>query len=115
MALPSFGSYEKLHVVASSDDAASPLTTGLPVAWWPSVGVVMSSVFSIFWMLESWEEARPLLGPTKVNYLTQGLAGLLATLLCSYGLYRFWKERSETIGIVLGAIAAAAAMTMHRM
>ncbi|WP_162820168.1 hypothetical protein [Microvirga calopogonii] len=66
-------------------------------------------------MLESWEEARPLLGPTKVNHLTQGLAGPLATLLCSYGIYRFWTERSETIGIVLGALLAAATMILHRM
>ena len=74
-----------------------------------------SLVFAVFWMLESWEEARPLLGPTKVNHLMQSLAALLMTLLCSYGIYRFWKERSEAIGIALGILAAAAAMTLHRM
>jgi hypothetical protein len=50
-----------------------------------------------------------------VNYLTQDLAGLLATLVCSYAMYRFWEHRSETLGIVLGLITAAAAMTLHHM
>ena len=66
-------------------------------------------------MMESWEKAGSLRGPTKVNHLTQDLAGLLATLACSYAVYQFWKYRSETLGIVLGLIAAAAAMTWHRL
>ncbi|MGO4524358.1 hypothetical protein AB4097_05770 [Microvirga sp. 2MCAF35] len=115
MPLSSSDSDEEFHLVASTDRAESILGTGLPAVWWPSVGGATSSVFSIFWLLESWEEAKPLVGATKVNYLTQGLAGLLATFLCSYGIYRFWKERSETIGIVLGALLAAAAMMLHRM
>jgi dolichyl-phosphate-mannose--protein O-mannosyl transferase len=85
--------------------------TGLPVAWWPSVAGAASLLFSVFWMMESWEEAEPLRGPTKVNFLTQSLAGLLASLICSYAIYRFWKHRSATLGLV----AAGAAMTLHRM
>jgi hypothetical protein len=65
--------------------------------------------------MESWEQAGPLRGPTKVNYLTQDLAGLLATLVCSYAMYRFWEHRSESLGIILGLITAAAAMTLHHM
>jgi dolichyl-phosphate-mannose--protein O-mannosyl transferase len=94
--LPSSSSYEELRIVASPDGASSPLTTGLPAAWWPSVGSAMSLVFSIFWMMQTWEEAGPLRGPTKVNHLTQGLAGLLAALLCSYGIYRFDRKHSAS-------------------
>jgi len=92
----------------------NPLETGLPAFWWPSVAGVVSFVFSIFWMLESWTDAALLKGPTKVNHLTQDLAGLLATLVCSYATYRFWKHRSETLDIVLGLLVAAAAMMWHR-
>jgi hypothetical protein len=113
--LPSPGSYEDLPSVASTAEAINPMGTGLPVAWWSSVGGAASLIFSVFWIMESWEKAGPLRGPTKVNHLTQDLAGLLATLVCSYAIYRFWKHRSETIGIVLGIVAAAAAMTFHRM
>jgi hypothetical protein len=113
--LPSPGSYEEFDSLAAPTEAVNPLGTGLPAAWWPSVGGVTSLIFSVFWMVESWEEAGSLQGPTKVNYLTQDVAGLLATLVCSYAIYRFWKERSETLGIVLGLVAAAAAMTLHRM
>ena len=113
MTLPSPGSYEDLHSGAS--EAIDPMGAGLPAAWWPSVAGVSSLVFSVFWMMESWEEAGPLRGPTKVNFLTQSLAGLLASLVCSYAIYRFWKHRSATLGIILGLVAAAAAMTLHRM
>ncbi|EIM28053.1 hypothetical protein [Microvirga lotononidis] len=115
MSLSTSGSDDEPHPVLSVDKAGGLLGTGLPAAWWPSVGSVASLMFAIFWMLQSWEEAKPLVGATKVNYLTQGLAGLMVALLCSCGIYRFWKERSETIGIVLGALLAAAAMTLHRM
>jgi dolichyl-phosphate-mannose--protein O-mannosyl transferase len=111
--LPSPGSCEDLHSGASG--AIDPMGTGLPVAWWPSVAGAASLMFSVFWMMESWEEAEPLRGPTKVNFLTQSLAGLLASLICSYAIYRFWKRRSATLGIVLGLVAAGAAMTLHRM
>jgi hypothetical protein len=72
-------------------------------------------MFSAFWMMESWEEAGPLRSPTKVNFLTQSLAGLLASLVCSYAIFRFWRHRSATLGIVLSLVAAAAAMTLRRM
>ena len=87
---------------------------GLPDAWWPCVGCAASLIFSVFWMLESWEEAGPLRGPTKVNHLTQDLASLLVTLGCCYALYLFWKPRSETFGIILSLLVTAAAMTWHR-
>ena len=115
MPLPSPGSLEELPTAASPSEAVNPLETGLPAAWWPSVAGVTSFVFSIFWMMESWKSAAPLQGPTKVNHLTQDLAGLLATLVRSYATYRFWKHRSETLGIVLGLLVAAAAMMWHRM
>jgi len=111
---PSPDSYDELTPVASSPEAANPLETGLPAFWWPSVGALVSFVFSVFWMTESWRATAHLQGPTKVNHLTQDLAGLLATLLCSYATYRFWKYRSETLGIVLGVLVAAAAMMWHR-
>jgi hypothetical protein len=66
-------------------------------------------------MLESWGEAGPLRGPTKVNHLTQDFAALLTTLVCSFAIYRFWKHRSETLGIVLGLVAATAAMMLHHI
>jgi hypothetical protein len=113
--LPSPGSYEDLHSGASASEAIDPMGTGLPTAWWPSVAGALSFMFSVFWMMESWEEAGPLRGPTKVNFLTQSLAGLLASLVSSYAIYRFWKHRSETTGIVLGIAAAAGAMAFHRM
>jgi len=112
--LPFPGSYDEPHSTPSSD-ALAPLETGLPSAWWPTVGGLASLVFSAFWLTESWEDAGPLLGPTKVNHLTQGLAGLLAALVCPYAMYRFWKHRSETLGLVLGLLTAAIAMTWHRL
>jgi hypothetical protein len=111
----SFGSYEDLRSTTSTGEAINPMGTGLPDAWWPCVGCAASLIFSVFWMLESWEEAGPLRGPTKVNHLTQDLAGLLATLVCSFAIYRFWKHHSETLGIVLGLVAATAAMMLHHM
>ncbi|MEE1610039.1 hypothetical protein [Microvirga sp. CF3016] len=74
-----------------------------------------SVIFSVFWILRSWEQAKPLCGPTKVNYLTQDLAALLATLVFSYALYQFWKHRCETLGLVLGLATAVAAMMAHRL
>jgi hypothetical protein len=113
--LPPSGSSEELDSVAFAAEAISPLGIGLPAAWWPTVGGAASLIFAVFWMMESWEKAGPLRGPTKVNYLTQDLTGLLVVLVCSYAIYQFWKPRSETLGIVLALAAAAAAMTLHRM
>ncbi len=114
MSLPSRDSYEERSPIGYADEPPNPLGTGLPNAWWPSVGGTVSLVFSVFWMMESWKDATFLYGPTKVNHLSQDLAGLLATLVCAYGTYRFWKHRSESLGIVLGLLVAAAAMTWHR-
>ncbi len=72
-------------------------------------------VYSAFWMEESWRTAQPLLGPTKVNHLTQDLWCLILTLGGGYLLYRFYKRRSETLGIMLCSLIAAAAMTWHRL
>lgn len=115
MPFPSSGSFEELPPVASDNHAPTTLGIGIPAAWWPLIGSTASLVFAIFWMLESWEEARPLLGPTKVNSLTHDVAALLMSLLFSYGIYRFWKERSQMTGIAVGVLAAAAAMTLHRL
>jgi hypothetical protein len=103
--LPPSGSSEELDSVAFAAEAIYPLGIGLPAAWWPTVGGAASLIFAAFWMMESWEK----------NYLTQDLAGLLVVFVCSYAIYRFWKPRSETLGIVLALAAAAAAMTLHRM
>ncbi len=65
--------------------------------------------------MESWEQAEPLRGPTKANQLMQSLAALLATLVCSYAVYRFWKHRHETLGIVLGLSVVAGAMVLHHL
>lgn len=83
--------------------------------WWPSVVGTASAIFSVFWIMGSWEQAKPLCGPTKVNHLTQDLAALLATLAFSYALYQFWKHRCETLGIALGLATAVAAMMAHRL
>ena len=114
MTLPSSGSFEELNTVASPIEGENPLATGLPPLWWPSIWGLGSVVYSAFWMLESWKAAKPLLGPTKVNHLTQDLASLLVTLGCCYALYLFWKPRSETFGIILSLLVTAAAMTWHR-
>ncbi|MBQ0823377.1 hypothetical protein HPT29_007710 [Microvirga terrae] len=45
----------------------------------------------------------------------QSLAALLATLVCSYAVYRFWKHRHETLGIVLGLSVVAGAMVLHHL
>lgn len=98
----------------SSEDT-NPLATGLPAIWWPSAWGVASLVYSVFWMVEGWRAAQPLLGPTKVNHLTQDLWCLVLILGGSYGHYQFYKRRSETLGIVLCLLLAAAAMTWHRL
>lgn len=66
-------------------------------------------------MMESWEKAAPLKGPTRANYLMQDLGGLLAVLGCTYAVHQFWRHRSETLGIALGLAVAVAAMALHRM
>ena len=50
-----------------------------------------------------------------VNHLTQDLWCLLLALGGGYGLYRFYKRRSETLGFVLCFLVAAAAMACHRL
>lgn len=87
----------------------------MPAAWWPSIVAAASVIFSVFWIMGSWEQATELRGPTKVNHLTQDLAALLATLVFSYALYRFWKHRCEALGIVLGLVTAVAAIMAHRL
>ncbi len=44
--------------------------------------------------------AQPLRSPTKVNHLAQDLWCLILTFGSGYLLYRFYKRRSETLGIV---------------
>jgi hypothetical protein len=113
--LPSSASYPTLNSDTSSAKAIRPLGTGLPAAWWPSVVGAASVIFSVFWIMGSWEQATVLRGPTKVNHLTQDLAALLATLVFSYALYHLWKHRCETLGIILGLVTAVAAMMAHRL
>jgi hypothetical protein len=74
-----------------------------------------SLTFSTFWMMESWRTAQRLLGPTKINHLTQDLWSLLVTLGCSFVIYQFWKPRLEALGTVLCIVLAAIAMTWHRL
>jgi hypothetical protein len=59
--------------------------------------------------------AQPLLGPTKANHLAQDLWCLILTFGSGYLLYGFYKRRSETFGIVLCLLIAAAAMAWHRL
>jgi hypothetical protein len=66
-------------------------------------------------MAESWRAAQPLIGSTKVNHLAQDLWCLILTVGGGYLLYQFYKHRSETLGLVLCLLAAAAAMTWHRL
>ncbi|WP_262273095.1 hypothetical protein [Microvirga yunnanensis] len=115
MSLPSPATSEEISPAASSLEAADPLGTGLPAAWWPSVSAAASVVFSVFWIMESWERAGPLRGPAKINQLMQGLGALLATLVCSYAVHRFWKHRHETLGLALSLAVAAGAMALHHL
>ena len=112
MTLPTSSSYEELEVPSAE---ANPLATGLPTAWWPTIWGLAALVFSAFWMVESWRAAKPLLGPTKANHLTQDAGGLLFTLGCCWAIYQFWKPRSKTLGVVLCALVAATAMTWQRL
>ena len=59
MTLPSPGSYEEFDSLASPAEAMNPLGTGLPAAWWPSVGGITSLIFSVLWMSESWDKSGP--------------------------------------------------------
>ncbi len=113
--LPVSGSYNQIDVQPERVEMAHPLGLGLPSMWWPSVCGLASLVFGAFWMAESWRTAEPLLGPTKVHHLAQDLWGLILILGSGYALYQFYKRRSETFGIVLCLLLAAAAMTWHRL
>jgi hypothetical protein len=72
-------------------------------------------VYSAFWVGESWGRAQALIGPTKLNHLTQDVWCLILVLGSSYAIHQFCKRRSETLGIVLCLLVAAAAMTWHRL
>lgn len=87
----------------------------MPAATGRAFGAIALCLFSVVWMLGSWEEAAALRGVTKVNHLTQGLAGLLTTLLVSCALYGFWRHRSKKVGLVVGLATAIAALVVHRM
>jgi hypothetical protein len=113
--LQSFHSYEDPASNLSPAEAGNPLSAGLPSVWWPCISGVACLVYSAFWIGESWRRAQALLGPTKLNHLTQDLWCLILVLGSGYALYHFYKHRSETLGIVLCLAVAAAAMTWHRL
>ncbi len=115
MTLPASGTYGELGSPARSDEEPNVLGAGLPAAWWPSIWGLASLAFSAFWIMESWRAAKPLLGPTKINHLTQDLWSLLVTLVCSFAIYQFWKPRLEALGTVLCIALSAIAMTWHRL
>ncbi len=115
MTLSSPEHYTNLAPAPLGSEGANPLATGLPGVWWPCVLSFVSLVYSIFWMAESWRAAQSLIGPTKVNHLAQDLWCLILTLGSGYLLYQFYKRRSETFGIVLCLLMAAAAMAWHRL
>ncbi len=115
MTLPAPGSCEEPALIAPADEAADPLQIGLPAAWWPTISAAAFILFAIIWMMESWEKAAPLKGPTKVNYLMQDLAALLAVLACICAVHWYWKHRAAALGPILGLAVAAAAMALHRM
>ena len=115
MTLPSSGSYDEPVFIAPAGEAAGPLKIQLPTAWWPAVRGASLLLFAILWMMESWEKAGPLKGPTKANSLTQDLAALLMVLLGAYAIHGFWKHRAPTLAPVLGLAVAAAAMALHHM
>ena len=110
----SFHSYDDPASNLSSAEG-NPLTTGLPSAWWPCIWGGACLVYSAFWIMESWRRAQVLLGPTKLNHLTQDVWCLILVLGSSYAFYQFYKRRSETLGIVLCMLVAGAAMTWHRL
>ena len=115
MPLPSSGSYEELDYTAQPEESATPLSTGLPARWWPCISGLVSLGFSVVWMMESWRTAKPLLGFTKVNHLTQDLWGLLLTLGTCYVLYWLFKSHSKTLGFMLCLVVATLAMAWHRL
>ncbi|MBB4039342.1 hypothetical protein GGR34_000977 [Microvirga flocculans] len=114
MTLPFSDSYDTIDHASQPAKLASPLTTGLPAAWWPCIWGFASLVYAAFWMAESWRASRPFIGPTKLNYLTQDLFSLLLTVGGCYAFYWFFKRRWETLGIVLCVLLAAVAMTLQR-
>jgi hypothetical protein len=52
---------------------------------------------------------------TKINHLAQDAWGLLVTLCCCYAVFRFWRQRSGSLGVALCSLVAAAAMAWHRL
>ena len=115
MTSPVSGSYDQIDLHSEPADTANPLDTGLPAFWWPSIWGLAALVFSPFWMVESWREAKPLLGPAKANHLTQDVGGLLFILGCCWATYWFWTPRSRALGFTFCALMAAIAMTWHRL
>lgn len=115
MALSSSDSFAKPASELPPSVANNPLAAGLPKVWWPCAWGLASLVYSVFWMTQSWRMAQPLVGPTKVNHLTQDFWCLILTLGSSYLLYQFYKRRWETLGLVLCLLVAAGAMILHRL
>ena len=115
MTLPSSGSYDEPIFIAPADDMAGALKIELPIAWWLAVRGAAALAFAVIWMAESWEKAGPLKGSTKVNCLTQDLAGLLMALLGAYAVHWFWKQRAPTLALILGLAVAVASIALHHM
>ncbi|MBJ6127327.1 hypothetical protein [Microvirga splendida] len=115
MTISSPDSYADLAPSPLPPKAANPLTAGLPAVWWPCVWGGASLVYSLFWMAESWRTARPLIGPTRINYLAQDLWCLILVLGGSYAVHQFCRHRSERLGLALCLIVAVSAMAWHRL
>lgn len=111
----SSGSINELEYAPQAAASSNPLSAGLPEAWWPCIWGIAALVYGSFWMTESWSTAKPLLGPTRINHLTQDLWSLLVTIVACCALYQFYKRRSQTLGILLTVIVAALAMMWHRL
>ncbi len=107
--------YEDGGSASPHNGTADPLTVGLPAAVWPLVWALVSLAFSALWMMDSWKAGKPLLGMTKINHLAQDAWGLLVTLCCCYAVFRFWRQRSGSLGVALCSLVAAAAMAWHRL
>ncbi len=107
--------FTDLAPIPLSSGGTNPLAIGLQALWWPCVWGFGSLVYSVFWMVESWEAAQPLVGPTRVNDFAQDIWCLVLALGSLYGVYQFCRHRSERLGLVLCLLAAAVAMTWHRL
>lgn len=84
---------------AHAGEATGSRPTGAPAARGLRIWKIAALTLAILWMVKSWHDAGHLLGPAKVNHLTQDLWRMLVAATCCYGAYHFLKPRVKSLGL----------------